>query len=30
MVRNIAYPGIDKAHCCYLDEGNLQVIGGVK
>ena len=25
-LRNTADLSIDKVHCCYLDEGNLQVI----
>ena len=29
-LRNMADPGIEKVHCCYFDEGNLQVIDDVK
>ena len=27
-IRNVSNYSIDKAHCCYFDEGNLPVIDG--
>ena len=30
MLKNTGDPSTDKVHCCYFDEGNLQVIDVMK